>query len=187
MATPEDPYKDLFQAAPDLEELSDTPRDPSSFRLYWVMAPLKIFKLGMPDIWSAIGEKDREDLWHQWNKEAIEYFQDVIGSDSVYCCFRTELGIMGHKIQKIKDSEYALYAAEEVPAGDALIFDYVAMMDTPLEADYDRPLGKRSTLKQCYLADTTREVAVSLNQVLESLLRGGELQVLPKSSSQSGH
>lgn len=128
---------------------------------------------------------DRDRFFQLWSKDAAQFFLDLKethkSGEPWHCFF--EIGpqeAKGHGLRPLSDS-YALY--EDIPLfpGHKYHIDYANFHQVPQHStDYDLPIGNFSSIYQLYVGDTKRQVALSLKQLRDNMLAGGDLRLVSR-------
>jgi hypothetical protein len=123
---------------------------------------------------------EREKFFQRWSQDAANFFFDLQNSHEHWVCF-FEIGseeTNAHCLQPLGGG-YALYEDVQLFPGHTYHINYADYHNVPQNAgSYDLPLGYFSSSRQLYVGDISRRVALSINQLFESLTNGGDLRLL---------
>lgn len=174
------PYESLNQQLERLFEVAG-PDDITPAAYVGVMYSLEGWKRTRQEP----GAKDRGDVWAGELKrfsESAKKFFDHLPTSRWNCFFDSgDSRLVGHRLLPL-DSGFALYDRVTLDPRGLYVLNYADMMNVPLDAlDYDLPDEKHSDLRQLYVGDTNRNVAISFNQFTDSLLQhNGSINLFPK-------
>lgn len=153
---------------------------PPELTLAGLLMRLEGFQLTLSDGYH-IDYLERDKNFKQWSQEAIHFFHRLKASDKISCFEVGKSEVPAHRLLPFGDDDYALYESIELFPRSVYLFDYAEMKRVAPDAAYDLPLGNHSEINQLYLGNIEKGVAVSLNQLTQSLLDGGRLELLPRS------
>jgi hypothetical protein len=154
---------------------------PFPVRLVGLIGALKGWKENLPKGKLALPQAaERDRFFQQWGREAEKFFLDLQETHEPWVCF-FQIGskeIKAHSLRPLEDG-YAFYKEIQLFPGRIYHANYANYHQVPQNAiDYDSPLGAFSSANQLYIGDTSRRVAVSLNQLFETVADGGDLRLL---------
>jgi hypothetical protein len=159
------------------DELSDE-KDILYTRLYGLMVAIQGLRDNTPAWAPPSIYREIDELARQWTEEAKKFFADVFTAHW-RCNFQIgERTITAHRLKAHEDG-YALFGTVPLPSGGSLSLDYAAEHDTPQDSIRRDLPTSISSLRQLYLGDTSKQIAVSLNEMARSLLDGGNLELEP--------
>jgi hypothetical protein len=176
-----DPHESLEeQLEPILKDALEDDITPASFA--GVISTLEGWKTTYQEDETPERLAQRRAYLREWSEQASVFFMDLPRTN--WMCF-LEVGdtpIVGHELRPL-DNAYALFDKLLLPPHSAYDVNFADMMNVPADSEAeDLPSERHSSLKQLYIGDTHKRVAISFNQFADSLLNNGSISLRPKAA-----